>query len=459
MEFEGITTVINRQRAFFRTGKTKDVSFRLEALKTLKTAILKNEKALQQALKHDLGKSAFESYEAEIGVVLKELNVHIRKVKSWAKPIRKRSPLVLLPSSSKIYSEPYGNVLIMAPWNYPFLLLIQPLIGAISAGNTTILKTSPYVPEYEKTIGRIISETFPTEYISLVSGGREVNQFLFQQKFDYLFLTGSPMLGKVAMKAAAGHLCPVTLELGGKSPCIVTPDANLKLAARRIVWGKFLNAGQTCIAPDYLLVHRSVKTDLLQFIKAEVTRQFGSNPKESPDFPRIVNEKAFDRLSGYLKEGQIICGGETDRNMKYIAPTIIDQIKSGSLIMQDEIFGPILPVLTYESTDEVIELINNREKPLAMYIFSSNKKEVQQLLRNTSAGGGCINDTIVHIANSRLPFGGVGNSGMGKYHGKLSFDTFSNKRSVITSGTWIDIPVKYAPYSDRKAKIIRMLLR
>ena len=459
MQHEEIISIIERQREFFKTGKTRKVAFRLEALKKLKNAVLKNEEALQFALKKDLGKSAFESYEAEIGVVLKELNFHRRRLKRWAKPRRRPTPLALFPSTSKIYTEPFGSILIMAPWNYPFLLLVQPLIGAISAGNTVLLKTSSYVPEYEKTIGRIIAETFPSAYISMVSGGREVNQLLFQQKFDYLFFTGSPQLGKLAMKAAAEHLCPVTLELGGKSPCVVSENANLKRAARRIVWGKFLNAGQTCIAPDYLLVHASVKDELLQLIKSEICRQFGANPKESPDFPRIVNENAFDRLSGLLAHGKLVCGGETDRSEKYIAPTVIDEIKPDFPVMQDEIFGPILPVLTYENTGQAIDFISSREKPLSMYIFSSDRKEINQLLQGTSAGGGCINDTIIHIANSNLPFGGVGNSGMGKYHGKQSFDTFSNHRAVVKSSILIDIPVKYAPYSNWKMRIVKLLLR
>lgn len=459
MNQQDITTIIAHQRAFFKTGITKDVKFRLDALKMLKSAIRKNEIALQDALKNDLGKSQFESYESEIGVVLKELSFHIKKIQCWTKPKSKPTPLALFPSGSKVYTEPFGNVLIMAPWNYPFLLLIQPLIGAISAGNTVLLKTSPYVPEYEKTIGRIIAETFPSEYVSLVSGGREVNQFLFQQKFDYMFFTGSPSLGKLVMHAAAEHLCPVTLELGGKSPCVVTGSANLKRTARRIVWGKFLNAGQTCIAPDYLLVHDSVKDELVELMKKEITRQFGDDPKESPDFPRIVNEKAFDRLVTYLRDGKIVCGGDTDRSVKYISPTILDNVEPGNLVMQDEIFGPVLPILTFGSIGQATDFINNREKPLAMYVFSTNKNEIQELMKNTSAGGGCINDTIIHIANSNLPFGGVGNSGMGKYHGKLSFDTFSNHRSIVKSTNLIDLPVKYAPYADWKMKIIRMLLR
>lgn len=459
MNQQDILSIIEQQRVFFKTGKTKDVCFRHEALKKLKSAILKNEEALRLALKTDLGKSDFESYESEIGVVLKELSFHIRKLKSWAKPKSKPTPLALFPSCSKIYTEPFGNVLIMAPWNYPFLLLIQPLIGAISAGNTVLLKTSPYVPEYEKTIGRIIAETFPAEYIALISGGREVNQFLFQQKFDYLFFTGSPSLAKLAMHAAAEHLCPVTLELGGKSPCVVTGSANLKRAARRIVWGKFLNAGQTCIAPDYLLVQNSVKAELIELMKKEITRQFGDDPKESPDFPRIVNEKAFDRLTSYMSDGKVVCGGENDRSKKYISPTILSDVEPESQVMVDEIFGPILPILTFESISQANDFINNREKPLAMYVFSTSKNEIQELMKNTSAGGGCINDTIIHIANSNLPFGGVGNSGMGKYHGKLSFDTFSNHRSIAKSTNLIDLPVKYAPYADWKMKIIRMLLR
>ncbi len=459
MQHETIISLIEQQRAFFKTGKTRDVVFRLDALKKLKNAILKNETILEEALKADLGKSPFESYETEIGVAIKELNFHLRKLKRWMRPKRRPTPLALFPSRSKVYSEPFGNVLIMAPWNYPFLLLVQPLIGAISAGNTVLLKTSPYVPEYEKVIGRLIAETFPPEYIALVLGGREVNQLLFQQKFDYLFFTGSPQLGKLAMKAAAEHLCPVTLELGGKSPCVVTATADLKCAARRIVWGKFLNAGQTCVAPDYLLVHRSVKDQLLSLMKIEISKQFGTDPKASPDFPRIVNENAFDRLSGLLKQGRVVIGGETDRSMKYIAPTIIDEVQADFEVMQDEIFGPVLPVLTFETVDEAVGFISGKEKPLAMYIFSSDRKETAQLLQGTSAGGGCINDVIVHVANSNIPFGGVGNSGMGKYHGKHSFDTFSNQRAIVTTTTLIDLTVRYAPYSNWKTRLVKMLLR
>ncbi|MDX9883372.1 MAG: aldehyde dehydrogenase [Prolixibacteraceae bacterium] len=459
MQYEEVILIIEQQRRFFASGKTLDVRFRLEALKKLKNAVLKNEQALQDALKNDLGKSHFESYATEIGVAIKELNFHLRKLKRWTRPQSRPTPLALFPSRSKVYFEPFGNVLIMAPWNYPFLLLVQPLIGAISAGNTVLLKASSYVPEYEKAIGRLIAETFPPEYVALVSGGREINQLLFQQKFDYLFFTGSPQLGKLAMKAAAVHLCPVTLELGGKSPCVVTGTADLKCAARRIVWGKFLNAGQTCVAPDYLLVHSSVKDPFLSLLKMEIGKQFGADPKASPDFPRIVNENAFDRLSGLLKQGRIVVGGETDRSLKYIAPTIIDEVQTDFEVMQDEIFGPILPVLTFETVDDAVGFISGKEKPLAMYIFSSERKEITQLLQGTSAGGGCINDVIMHVANSNIPFGGVGNSGMGKYHGKHSFDTFSNQRAIISTTTLIDPPVRYAPYSNWKMRLVKMLLR
>lgn len=459
MNAQQLDILIQSQRGFFNSGETRNVSFRLSALKKLHSAICQHEQNLVNALKQDLGKSEFESYETEIGMALNELSLHIRKLKSWAAPKTKPTPLMLFPAKSRIYSEPFGHVLIMAPWNYPFLLLFQPLIGAISAGNTVLLKTSDYVPTVASVMQQLIRETFPENYISLISGGKEENQLLFQQRFDYIFFTGSPFLGKLVMKAAAEHLTPVTLELGGKSPCIVSQHAKIDLAARRIVWGKFLNAGQTCIAPDYLLVHQSVKQTLLKKLQKEITRQFGQNPKESPDFPRIVNDGAFTRLKNLLNEGQIFCGGETDSSMKYIAPTIIDNVQPHHAIMQAEIFGPLLPVIEYSNLDEALKLINQKEKPLAFYIFSENNTEIRHILNSTSSGGGCINDVIIHIGNHHLPFGGVGNSGMGKYHGKLSFDTFSNQRSIVRSSTLIDLPVKYAPHANWKWGLIRRLLK
>lgn len=459
MDEKAIYRIIEEQRAYFKTYQSRDIKFRLKALKKLKQAVVKNEAQIVAALKNDLGKSASESYTAEIGVVLKEISFHIKKLKRWARPKRKPTPLALFPSKSRIYSEPYGNVLIMSPWNYPFLLLMQPLVGAISAGNTVLAKTSDYAPNVAAAMEQLITNTFPQKYIAIISGGREMNKFLFQQKFDYLFFTGSPYLGKIAMKAAAENLTPVTLELGGKSPCIVTRKSDLEKAAKRIIWGKFLNAGQTCIAPDYLLVHKEVKKQLITLLLDELKLQYGENPKESKEFPRIVNEKAVERLSKLMVHGDVVCGGEISLAEKYISPTILDNVKPEHPVMQEEIFGPILPVLEYDDLEEAINFINSNEKPLAMYIFSSCKRIQNHILHRTSAGGGCINDTIVHIANPHIPFGGVGNSGLGKYHGHTSFETFSNQRSVVKSTNLFDLPIRYFPAAKWKDRIIRFLLK
>ena len=453
-----IEKLVESQYDFFNSQQTKDISFRKNALKKLRNALIDKEKDLMEALWSDMHKSNFETYANELGQVLNEIDQHIRKIKYWCKPQRRRTPLELLPSRSRIYKEPYGNVLIVAPWNYPLLLMIDPLIGAISAGNCVVLKPSPYLENFGKYLDKLIGEIFPPEYITVVHGNREINKLLLAQKWDYIFFTGSPELGKVVMKAAAENLTPVTLELGGKSPCIVDEDANLKLAARRIVWGKFINAGQTCIAPDYLLVHEKVKAELLELMKKELHRFYGDDPQKSKDFCRIVNQNAFNRLSELLSEGRIIVGGITNADEKYIAPTIIDKVEADFPIMQEEIFGPLLPVMTFSSLSKAIDFVDSCEKPLALYYFSNDLKKVKRVLQLTSSGGGCINDTVIHIANGRLPFGGVGNSGMGKYHGRLSFETFTNLRSIIYSSRWIDIPFKYPPYSKGKLKLVKRLL-
>lgn len=457
MEKKQLDELVEKQFNFFNSHETKDIAFRKAALHKLKLALITNEKELMQTLWIDLHKSSFETYAHELGQVLNEIDVQIRNLKRWSKPTKKRTPLALLPSRSRIFKEPYGNVLIISPWNYPLLLLIHPLIGAIAAGNTVVLKPSPYLKAYSEFIEKLIHETFPKKYIAVVQGGREVNQLLLQKKWDYIFFTGSTYLGKIVMKAAADNLTPVTLELGGKSPCIVDEDANLKLAAKRIVWGKFINAGQTCVAPDYLLVHQKVKAQLLEFIKEEITNSYGENPVGSPDLCRIVNDSSFERLSEYLKDGEIVAGGETDAKVRFIAPTIIDNVEPHFPIMQEEIFGPLLPVMTFQKLDQAIDYVNSCDKPLAFYYFSNDLKKAKSVIRQTSSGGGCINDTIIHIANDRLPFGGVGNSGMGKYHGKYSFDTFSNQRSMVFSSRWIDIPIKYPPYG-KKLRWVKKLL-
>jgi aldehyde dehydrogenase (NAD+) len=436
---------IENQRVFFSTGKTKDVGFRLTQLRKLKKVILQKQDLIEQALWKDLHKSPEEVYLSEISIVLGELNNHILNLKKWAKPEKVRTPLPLFPSSSKIIHEPLGVALVVAPWNYPFQLLINSLIGAISSGCCSTLKPSPETPAIAKVMEDLISENFDSNYICVLQGGRITNTILLSQRFDIIFFTGSSKVGKVVMKAAAEHLTPVVLELGGKSPCIVDADANINMAAKRIAWGKLINAGQTCIAPDYLFVHHSVKDKLLNAIAKQIKKMYGENLKESRFYPRIVNEESVDRLATFLEQGKIHTGGEIDRKELFISPTIIENVEPDFLIMQEEIFGPILPVLTFKSIEEPIDYINKNEKPLAFYYFGKNKK-AKEVLARTSSGGACVNDTLLQIGNHYLPFGGVGNSGLGKYHGHESFLAFSNRRAVVTSSTWIDIPLKYIPF-------------
>lgn len=440
-----ILQYIENQRAFFATNTTKDINFRLVQLRKLKSAIQKNQKKLEEALWEDLHKSPEEAYLTEISIVTGEINNHIKHLKNWAKPKSVSTPLHLLPSASKIIYEPLGLSLIIAPWNYPFQLLINSLVGSISAGGCSILKPSPDAPKIAIAMQEMIEETFESNYIAVVQGGRETNTLLLNERFDIIFFTGSSKVGKVVMKAAAEHLTPVVLELGGKSPCIVDADANIDVAAKRIAWGKMINAGQTCIAPDYLFAHHSIKEELLNKIAKNFNEMYGDKIKESRFYPRIVNQKAIERLSKLMNQGEIHTGGEVDEKNKFIAPTIIDKVQPDFQIMQEEIFGPILPVLTFETIDEPIDYINKNEKPLAFYYFGTNKKAKEVLARTTS-GGACINDTLMHITNHNLPFGGVGNSGLGKYHGQESFLAFSNRRAIVTTPTWIDLPLKYAPF-------------
>ena len=442
---EQIVEIVAAQKELFRSGKTLDIEFRISALKALKAALHKWEKSLAEALWADLHKSYEEAYLTELSIVLGEIDNHISHLKEWASPKRYSTPLKMFPSRSKVISEPLGNALIISPWNYPVQLLLNPLVGAISAGCTAILKPSPYVENVSKVIEQLIAETFDKEYIAVVQGNRDVNTALLEQRYDIIFFTGSPSLGRKVMAAAAKNLTPVVLELGGKSPCIVDKDAKLDVVARRIAWGKSLNAGQTCIAPDYLLVHKDVKSNLIEALRTEFKSLLGENPKECKHFVRIVNNKAFDRLVGYLEGADIVVGGEHDKRERYIAPTIVDNVSPESPIMQEEIFGPIFPIVTFSEIDEAIQFVTNREKPLALYYFGDNKT-AKHVLKHTSSGGACVNDTIMHIANERLPFGGVGNSGMSSYHGRESFDVFSHRRAVVTTPTWLDIPFRYMPY-------------
>jgi aldehyde dehydrogenase (NAD+) len=455
-----IKRILDKQRTYFNTGATRTLDFRIEKLNILKKSIQKNEKQILEALWSDLHKSEFEAYATEIGIILDEINYVMKHLKSWSKTKKVRTPLTHFLSSSYIYSEPYGVSLIMSPWNYPFQLLMAPLIGAIAAGNCAMLKPSENSPKTTEVIIKVIEESFSEEFVSVVEpyGGVESAQALLAEEFDYIFFTGSVPVGKIVMSAASKHLTPVTLELGGKSPCIVDKYTDIKLAAKRIAWGKFLNAGQTCVAPDYIMVHESVKLQLLTEITVCIKEFFGENPAHSKDFPRIINERQFDRLIGLLDKGNIVTGGEYIKKEKYIAPTIIDNITWDDPIMQDEIFGPILPVMEFEDLEQVIKVVNSKPKPLALYFFSNNKKHQERIIDMISYGGGCINDTIMHVASPYLPFGGVGASGMSAYHGKGSYDVFSHKKSVNKKSNLIDVKIRYAPYKD-KIKWLKKLMK
>jgi len=436
-----------KQRDFFATGKTKDYNFRIGQLQQLAKIIQENENLIFDAIHQDLRKPATEAFTSEILGVLSEIKYVLKHLKTWMKPKKVATPLTFFPSSSFIYSEPLGVALIIAPWNYPFALTIQPLIGAIAAGNCAILKPSEQTPHTSKAIAQIINNNFDTSFIAAIEGGIETNQALLAEKFDHIFFTGGTAIGKIVMEAAAKHLTPVTLELGGKSPCIVDAETNLEITAKRIIWGKFYNAGQTCVAPDYLLVQKNIKAALIEKLLEFVKTFYGDNPQQSPDLARVVNVRQFDRLVNLLDEGKILIGGNHDRSDRFIAPTLIDGVLPNSKIMSDEIFGPILPILEYDQLSEAIAFVNARPKPLALYFFSSNKQNQQRILQEISYGGGCLNDIIMHLGNPELPFGGVGNSGIGSYHGKSTFDTFSHRKSILKNSFRFDLKFRYPPYT------------
>lgn len=440
-----LATILEAQKTFFASHETKNIDFRIAQLKNLKVAIKKYESEITKALYSDLRKSEQEAYLTEISIVNQEIDYHLANIREWSQLKKVHTPIHLFPSKSRIQYEPLGLALIIAPWNYPFQLLFNPLIGAISAGCTTILKPSPYTPAIATLMDKMIKEIFEERYVAIVQGGKEENELLLKNRFDVIFFTGSPALGKVVMRAAAEHLTPVILELGGKSPCIVDETANLDIAAKRIAWSKTINAGQTCIAPDYLLVHENIKEKLLTKIEAEFIKMLGENSQKSEFYPRIVNLKAFERLKKLMEHGTIRFGGKIDEADKFISPTIIDNVKEDYPIMKEEIFGPLLPVLTFKHIGESIDFVNKNEKPLALYVYS-NSKIANEVLLKTSSGGACINDGLMHIANHHLPFGGVGSSGMGGYHGHKSFLTFSNEKAFISSSTLIDLPFKYVPF-------------
>jgi acyl-CoA reductase-like NAD-dependent aldehyde dehydrogenase len=450
-----VKDIIRQQREFFATGKTKDVEWRIEQLKRLKQAIVDDQEAIVNAVKADLGRPDFEAY-IEIAAI-SEINYALKNLKSWVKPKKVATSIDQFPASAKIYPEPLGVVLIISPWNYPFQLMISPLTGAIAAGNCAVLKPSEVAANTSRVIADIIQKTFDPAYIAVVEGGVEISQQLLEEKFDHIFFTGGTAIGKIVMQAAAKHLTPVTLELGGKSPCIVDSDVDLKYAAKRITWGKYLNAGQTCIAPDYLLVDRRIKSELLTEIQKCAVEFYGDDPAQSPDYARLISRRHFERLEPLLKDGEIVMGGQTKPEEKYIAPTVMDQVSWESPVMQEEIFGPILPVLEYTDLKEAIAQINARPKPLALYIFSKDKQKQEQVLQETSSGGVCINDTVMQVGVSTLPFGGVGDSGIGSYHGKASFDTFSHYKSVLKKGFRFDPNWRYPPYKDKLSLLKRII--
>ena len=458
MEDVSLQVLFESQQRFFATGKTRPVAFRKQALKKLRTAILMAEDELYDALQKDLHKSSFESYASEIGFVLEELRFHLKKLKKWARPKRVSSSITSFPARAALTYEPLGTVLIIAPWNYPFQLLMAPLIGAISAGNTAIVKPSEIAENTALVMAKLINSSFEKEYIRVVTGGVDVSQNLLKLKFDHIFFTGSPRVGKIVMQAAAKQMIPVTLELGGKSPCIVDETAPLTLTARRIMWGKLLNAGQTCIAPDYLLVHEKIKDALIDALKKAIQKAYGPDARKSPDYPRIITSANVERLAVLIREGRIVYGGTFDADERYFEPTLLDEVTPDMPVMQQEIFGPVLPILTFSEPDEVVRFVNSRPRPLALYVFSQNRAFRKKMVEQIPAGGVTVNDTLMHIVSNQLPFGGVGNSGMGQYHGFYSFQTFSNAKPVVKRGNWLDVPIRYAPYG-KKLKILKYLMR
>ena len=450
--------LLKTQREFFATGKTLSYEFRLAQLKKLRKVIVDNEQEILVALHKDLRKSDFEGYATEVGFTLAELDHTIKYLKKWMKPKKVGTPMFHAVGSSHIYNDPYGIVYIVGPWNYPFQLTIAPLIGAMAAGNCSVVKPSEIAENTGLLVEKLLNENFEAGYIKSVFGGIEESKSLLEQKFDYIFFTGGTGIGKIFYQAAAKNLTPVTLELGGKSPCIVDQKIHLEHSSKRIVWGKWTNAGQTCVAPDYLLVHKSIKRDLLDRMKKHLNDFYGPNPQESEDYGRIINHRHFIRLENYLKNGNVLIGGQTDEDDLYISPTIMDGLSLEDPVMQDEIFGPILPIIEYSDISEVLDIINNKfGKPLALYIFSERKDFTEEILAKTSSGGSCVNETLMHLGNGNLPFGGVGDSGIGAYHGEFSFDTFSHKKAVMKKSTMFDIPIRYAPYKGNLPMLKRLM--
>ena len=459
MTEQEIKDIVTRQRKYFQTGATLPVSSRLTALQKLYRAISGHEAEIHDALKKDLGKSGFESYMCETGMVLEEISYMLKHTPKFAREQRVRTPLAQFHSRNYKKPSPYGVTLIMSPWNYPFMLTLSPLVDALAAGNTAVVKPSAYSPHTSEVLRLILSECFEPQYVAVVTGGRAENTCLLHEHFDYIFFTGSQNVGKEVMRNAAEYLTPVTLELGGKSPCIVDQTADIKLAAKRIVFGKYLNCGQTCVAPDYVYCHRSVKDKLIKEVQKQIRRQYGKQPLHNSDYGKIINEKHFDRILGLIDEKKGVHGGGSDRNTLRIEPTVMDNVSFSDAVMQEEIFGPVMPVLTFDSLDEAIRRINSMPHPLALYLFTSDKKAAGKVTARCGFGGGCINDTIIHLATSEMGFGGFGESGMGAYHGKAGFDTFTHYKSIVDKKTWIDLPMRYQPYRKVWEWAVRMCLR
>ena len=460
MEKEIIESMVNKQREYFYSGETLQIKFRIEALKKLKSCIKFYEEEILQSLKIDLGKSDYESYMCEVGLVLSEISYMVKNIKKLTGCRRVKTPLAQFRSKSYKMPTPYGNVLIMSPWNYPFLLTMTPLIDAIASGNTAMVKPSAYSPATSEIILKIIKECFDEKYVGVVTGGRKENASLLDEKFDLVFFTGSQSVGKEVLRKCAEHLTPAILELGGKSPCIVDDSAKIKLTAKRIVFGKFINVGQTCVAPDYIYCDEKIKGELIKELVYQIKLQYGENPLENDDYGKIINEKHFDRICGLIDKNKVVCGGKHNKDSLKIEPTILDNVTLEDSVMSEEIFGPILPIMTYKNLDEVITTLQDKAKPLALYMFSNYRKNIDKITKTLRYGGGCINDTIIHIATSEMGFGGVGESGMGSYHGKAGFDAFTHYKSIVDKKTWLDLPMRYQPYNRKKySKIIKMFLK
>lgn len=460
MTNEQIASLLDKQREYYKSGVTVPVNFRIEQLKKLYAAIKKYENEILQALHTDLGKSDYESFMCEIGLGLSEITYMIRHTKKFAKRKTVFTPITNFHAHCFKQPVPYGNTLIMSPWNYPFLLTVDPLADAIAAGNTAVVKPSAYSPATSAIISKIISECFDAEYIAVITGGRAENAALLEQKFDFVFFTGSQAVGKEVLRHTAEHLTPAVLELGGKSPCIVDKSANIALAAKRIVFGKFLNCGQTCVAPDYILCDSSVKDKFINEVASQIKIQYGDNPLKNKDYGRIINQKHFERLCGLIDKNKVIIGGETDCGSNRIAPTVMDNVTENDAVMGEEIFGPIMPILTFDDFDKMVDNLKDKDKPLALYLFSSDKGQIKRITTELSYGGGCINDVVVHLSTSEMGFGGVGQSGMGSYHGKDGFDAFSHYKSIMDKKTWLDLPMRYQPYKNKMyEKLLHLFLK